>query len=108
MRDEILARAERSGDGGRTRAVAVSAVTGEGSEALLALVATLVDPAEAVEVRAPAGQGGAVAWLYQHGRVTGRADEEDGGVRLNVRLNPQALGQFERLYPDTRLKAAAE
>lgn len=107
-RREVQARADRLRDGGRVRAVGVSAVTGEGCEALLSLIATLVDPGEAVEVRAPAGQGGAVAWLYQHGRVTERADEADGGVRLSVRLDPQALGRFERLFPESRFRAGAE
>ena len=107
-RAPVLARAERSADGGRSRAVAVSAATGEGVPELLRLVAELVDRGSAVEVLAPAGQGSVVAWLYQHGRVVDRSDDADGAVRLNVRLNPQALGRFERLFPDAELKAAAE
>lgn len=107
-REPVLTRAERSGDGGRSRAVAVSATSGEGVPGLLSLIADLVDRGSQIEVHAPAGEGAAVAWLYQHGRVVERRDDEAGVVHLNVRLNPQALGQFERLYPDTRFNLAAE
>jgi GTP-binding protein HflX len=107
-RGPVLARAERSGDGGRARAVALSAVTGEGVPELLQLMAELVDRGSAMEVVAPAGHGEVVAWLYQNGRVVERRDDEDGVVHLNVRLNPQALGRFERLFPDATMKAAAE
>ena len=108
-RDPLLARARRSGEGQTVPAVAVSAVTGEGCGELLQRVAELVDQGAAMEVAAPAGEGGAVvAWLYQHGRVLDRRDDEHGVTHLNVKLNPQALGRFERLFPDATLKAAAE
>ena len=55
-----------------------------------------------------AGEGEALAWLYRHGRVVDRSDEDDGAVRLCVRLDSQALGRFERLFPDARLKEAAQ
>jgi GTP-binding protein HflX len=81
----------------------VSAVRGEGVDALLAAVAALVDEAPPVDVVTPAGEGAAVAWLYRHGRVIERAEAEDGGVRLSVSLTAQALGQFEQLYPQARV-----
>ncbi len=80
-------------------AVVVSSVTGEGCDALLATIAGLVDEAEPVAIYTPAGEGAAIAWLYRHGRVTQRSDGKDGGVRLAVSLSPQALGQFEQLFP---------
>jgi GTP-binding protein HflX len=84
-------------------AVPVSAVTGEGCDDLLAAVAGMVDEAPPVEVRAPAGEGAAIAWLYRHGRVIERDEAEDGSVRLSVSLTAQALGQFEQLYPQARV-----
>jgi GTP-binding protein HflX len=45
-------------------------------------------------------QGDALAWLYQHGRVTFRDTDDEGRTHVVVRLAPQALGRFERLYPD--------
>jgi len=88
--------------------IAVSAVTGENAPALLARVAERIDDSPEIEARVPPGQGGALAWLYAHGRVLRRADEGDGAVRVAVRLDDQALGRFERLFPDTLLRPAAQ
>jgi GTP-binding protein HflX len=101
-------RASRSGDAGGPHAVALSAVTGEGVEDLRDLIAELVDTAPEVETRLPPGDGEALAWLYQHGRVTARSDQEDGSVRLLVKLDDQALGRFERLFPEARMLNAAQ
>jgi GTPase len=100
-REEVLGDARRA----QPRAVVVSAVSGEGCEDLLALVASLVDEAAPVEVHTPPGDGKAVAWLYRHGRVMARASDEDGGERLTVRLSEQALGQFEQLFPGAQVQA---
>ena len=101
-REEALARAGRSG------AVAVSAVTGEGCDALLRLVAGRIDDGPEVEAQLQPGEGEALAWLYQHGRVVDRQDQQDGAVRVAVRLDSQALGRFERLFPDAQLRPAAQ
>jgi GTP-binding protein HflX len=101
-REEALARAARSG------AVAVSAVTGEGCDALLRLVAERIDDGPQVEAQLQPGEGEALAWLYQHGRVVERQDQQDGAVRVAVRLDSQALGRFERLFPDAQLRPAAQ
>ncbi|WP_421931451.1 GTPase HflX [Phenylobacterium sp.] len=104
---EPEARERLIGDARRAHppAVTVSAVTGEGCDELLALVAEMVDEAPAVEIVAPPSQGAAVAWLYRHGRVLERATEDDGGTRLAVKLSAQALGQFEQLFPQAHLRA---
>ncbi|HEX6858977.1 MAG TPA: GTPase HflX [Caulobacteraceae bacterium] len=89
----------------RSGAALVSAVTGEGCEALLERLGALVDNAPEVEVLLPHGDGEAMAWLYRNGRVTDRA--EDGEVvKLSAKLDPQALGRFERLFPEAVLKGA--
>ena len=66
-------------------------------------IARMVDDAPPVSVHATADQGAAVAWLYRHGRVMDRVDDEEGGVRLAVRLTAQALGQFEQRFPGADL-----
>ncbi len=98
-------REHLQGDARRSNppAVLVSAVSGEGCEALLEAVARLVDDAPPVSVYATPAQGAAVAWLYRHGRVLDRIEDDEGGVRLAVRLEPQALGQFEQLFPKVDL-----
>jgi GTP-binding protein HflX len=100
-------RAEVEGDARRAHpaAIPLSAVTGEGCDALLEAIADLVDEAPPVEVRAPAGEGAAIAWLYRHGRVIERETCDDGATRIEVRLSDQALGQFERLFPQAELHA---
>ena len=89
----------------RPAAVLVSAATGEGCEALLARISGLIDEAPPVEIRAQAGQGDLVAWLYRHGRVLDRREEDDGAVSLTVSLSDQAQGQLERLFPGVAIPA---
>ncbi len=74
--------------------IPVSALTGEGLEALRAvlderLAAGLVT--EHFTLRPE--DGAALAWLYEHGEVMDRQDAEDG-VRLSVRLSPADLARF--------------
>jgi GTP-binding protein HflX len=104
----IAARATRAGETGGVEAWPVSALSGQGCEALLNRLAQRVDQAPPLDVHLPPEAGEAVAWLYRHGRVSGRGEDEVGGLHLTVRLDPQAQGRFERLFPDAGLKAAAE
>jgi GTP-binding protein HflX len=105
----LEARARRRSEIGEgPQALTVSAVTGEGCAELLKRLANLVDTAPPLDVLLPVNDGKALAWLYQNGRVMDRVDQDDGGARLAVRLDDQALGRFERLFPEARLKAAAE
>jgi GTP-binding protein HflX len=97
-RDSILNRAMRNG------AAAISAVTGEGIEALLAQLAARVDEDAAVIAHLGQDQGEALAWLYRNGRVASREDT-DKGVSVAVKLDRQALGRFERRFPDVDLSA---
>ena len=85
-------------------AIPVSAVAGQGCDALLSAVAGLVDEAPPVDVYAPVGEGAAIAWLYRHGRVIERHEGKDGSVRLAVSLSPQALGQFEQQFPGAEVR----
>ena len=101
----VLARARRSGETGGAAAVAVSAETGQGCDRLLETLAELVDDEPSISADLGAGEGEALAWLYRHGRVVSRSERPDGGLHLEVRLDPQALGRFERLYPNAQLNA---
>ena len=103
-RDTLLERAGR----GRAPMIAVSAVTGEGCDHLLDFVTGLIDRGAPLQAHLAAEQGEAAAWLYRHGRILSRTPDADGGMVLSVRLDAQALGQFESLFPDTLLDEAAE
>jgi GTP-binding protein HflX len=107
-REVLIARASRAEAARGQVVIPVSATTGEGLPGLLDTLASLVDPGEAVTAYLPANDGKALAWLYRHGRIVDRVDSEDGTVRLSVRLDNQALGRFERLFPDALTGAAAE
>ena len=99
-RDTVAGDARRA----HPQAIPVSAVTGEGCDALLQAVAGLVDEAPPVDVYTPIGEGAAIAWLYRHGRVLERQEGKDGSVRLAVSLSPQALGQFEQQFPGSEVR----
>jgi GTP-binding protein HflX len=103
----LKARAKRVKTG-EPSAFPISAVSGAGMDELLQGLAERIDSGEPIEAMLTAKDGEAMAWLYRHGRILTRADEDDGAVRLSVRLDGQALGRFERLFPDALVKAAAE
>jgi len=107
-RISIVARALRTREQPTGRAIAASAVTGEGMDALLVLFAEMIDQDEPVHANLAAGDGRALAWLYRHGRILNRSDDAEGRVRLSVKLDSQALGQFEQLFPDALGGIAAE
>ncbi len=80
------------------RPMMVSAVTGEGTEALLRQVALLIDAeGEESEIVLEPRQGDVLAFLYAHGRVLDRFDGEDGRVHLRVKLSDMAYGRYERM-----------
>ena len=84
----------------RVEASAVSAVTGEGCADLLKRIANQIDDSPPIAVRLTPADGEALAWIYRHGRVMSRDDEEDGEIRLIARLDAQAQGRFERQFPN--------
>jgi len=83
-------------------AVILSAVTGEGVEALEAELARLLTGgAREVAFILPLHDGRRIAWLHAHGDVLAEEDAgegEDGPMRrFTVRLNLKELGQFASL-----------
>ena len=95
-REAVLGQAARQLQEGK--AVAVSAWTGEGIETLREAIAALIDDEPETRLTLDPGQGEALAWLYEHGRVTFRDTDADGRVHLIVKLPPAALGRFEQRF----------
>lgn len=95
-REAVLGQAARQLQEGK--AVAVSAWTGEGVETLREAIAALVDDESETRLTLDPGQGEALAWLYEHGRVTFRDTDADGRVHLVVKLPAAALGRFEQRF----------
>ena len=100
-------REEVDGSARRTEASPVSAVTGEGCEALLKRISGLIDDSPPIAIRLSAGDGEALAWIYRNGRVMSREDEAEGGVTIVARLDAQALGRFERQFPEAFVMVVA-
>ncbi|MGX9965201.1 GTPase HflX [Roseomonas sp. F4] len=77
-------------------AIAVSALTGDGLDALRdALDARMTAGMQTAEYRIAPGDGAGLAWLYEHGEVLGREDAEDA-IRVTVRLTPADRARFEQ------------
>jgi GTPase len=75
--------------------VPVSAVTGEGCASLIAVFDRRFDADRAaVELDVPLSDGAAIAWLYSHGEVLTRRDDETR-AHFAVRLSPADIGRFK-------------
>ena len=80
----------------RNDAVAISAVTGEGCPALLAVLDTSLNSARrVVAIAVDVTDGAAIAWLYRHGEVLSRSDD-DQLAHMEVSLDAADLARFER------------
>ncbi len=76
--------------------IPLSALTGEGCERLLARLDERLGAArQVVELAFDATDGASLAWLYAHGEVLGRHDD-DGHVTVTVALDPADIGRFEK------------
>ncbi|HVZ08852.1 GTPase HflX [Rhodopila sp.] len=83
----------------RPGTVAVSAITGEGLDTLLAAIDHRIgEGMETADYDLPAADGARLAWLYRHGEVVERHDD-DGAIHLKVRLLPADRARFERSSP---------
>ncbi len=79
----------------RPGAVAVSALTGEGLPALReAIDARIAAGMEQAEYEIPHADGARLAWLYEHGEVLAREDDESA-AHVRVRLLPADRARFE-------------
>jgi GTP-binding protein HflX len=80
----------------RPGAVAVSAITGDGLASLKAVIdVRIAEGMELADYAIPADDGARLAWLYEHGEVIGRQDDEEA-VYVKVRLLPADRARFER------------
>ncbi len=90
-RAAVVARTARD-----PHAVALSAATGEGMPALMAALDELLAVRRRVfEYRLGPAEGAAIAWLYDHGEVLERTDDEGGVAHLTVGLDAEDAARFE-------------
>jgi GTP-binding protein HflX len=90
-RTEVLNQARR-----RDGVLALSAVTGEGVPELLAeLDRRLGVGRETVDLSVALADGASIAWLYRHGEVVARRDDESQAF-MRVRIDPADLRRFQQ------------
>ena len=89
-RDRLVEETKRKDD-----AVPISALTGEGLEALLERMAERLRSGEQIhEIRLSATQGERIAWLHARGEVLEQEVDHDE-IRLSVRLSPDNWARFQ-------------
>ena len=80
----------------RGQSVAVSAITGEGLHALQdAIDRRIAAGMDTAEYDIPSGDGARLAWLYAHGEVIERQDNDEA-IHVRVRLLQSDRARFER------------
>jgi GTP-binding protein HflX len=113
--DDEMRRALVSLSKRREATVLVSALTGQGIDALLTLIEERLAVASLtyeIELRPEEGQD--LNWLYSRGEILSRADGDEGSVRLVVRFDPAvaplALARFGNRLSNLHsgVRAAAE
>ena len=90
--ENIAARAENT--------LVASATTGQGTAELLqAIESRLFPERHRMTVLLPHSEGRAVGWLYDHGAVSSRVDDETG-VTLELDITGREYFQFCKMFPD--------
>ncbi|MEO7564776.1 MAG: GTPase HflX [Sphingomicrobium sp.] len=93
-RERLIGEAQRRDD-----VVPISALTGEGVDALKERVAETLRSGEQVhDIRLDAGEGERIAWLHARGEVIEQHMEEDE-IALFVRLSPENWARFQAGLP---------
>jgi GTPase len=88
----LAANARREG------AIAISAVTGDGLDALQArLESELTGANIRFRLTLPHSDGEGLAWVYRHAQVLKRADKAKG-VELTLAIDPQDVGRFSSRF----------
>lgn len=88
-------------------AVLVSAVTGEGMDALLAAIERgLLRSATKVRVVLQPEDGRARAWLHRNGEVLTDEMQDNATSMMTVRLKTDRLGQFQAEFPSIEIEPA--
>ncbi|MEN0652227.1 MULTISPECIES: GTPase HflX [Hyphobacterium] len=82
--------------------IAMSALTGEGTERFMAAIErALLERARVLTVELGPGEGKAHAWLHRHGAVLREtSNSETGAISMTVRLTPEDAGRFAVAFPE--------
>ncbi len=93
----------------RHQPIVVSAVTGEGVEALLAEIERRLNrKRETIDIAVGVEEGALAHWIYENCEVLQRADLGEGVTSLRLRVAPEKKHRLVRLAGPARLQASAE
>ncbi|HLH50168.1 MAG TPA: GTPase HflX [Roseiarcus sp.] len=93
-------RSARNGEA-KGEAIAVSALTGEGLDALLAAIEDRLAAGRAlVDLDIDSADGQGLHWLYENTEVMARRQAEDGKIHLRLRVAPDKMGRVARRFPN--------
>ena len=82
-----------------TRPIPLSALTGQGTRELLALIESRISGSmEKVQVCLQPDQFSLIDWIYRHGSNVRRQDEEDGSVIIDVDMTAGSAQKFRDKY----------
>ena len=88
------------------RPAIVSAMTGEGVDALLRSVeARVASRSTSLALCLDPRDGRDLHWLYESTEVLSRRDDEDGTIRLTVRVAPERLARVQNRFPGAEVAA---
>ena len=77
--------------------VAISAISGEGTDRFLAHIEDkLTAKQQTLELDIPVEDGATLSWIYRHGTVLERTDQDDK-VHIEAKFSPENLGRLEKL-----------
>ncbi|WP_169545541.1 GTPase HflX [Sneathiella aquimaris] len=77
--------------------ILMSAVSGMGVDVFNAAIERkLTHNQKLLSVRVPSDDGASLSWIYRHGTVVERMEEEEATV-LNVKFSPENLGRLEKM-----------
>jgi len=80
--------------------LAVSALTGEGVERLLAAIEQrLGEKRQTLQLSIDPSDGAGLSWLYRHSEVMSREMNEDGRLAVSVRADPKNAELVKHKYP---------
>ncbi|WP_131116733.1 GTPase HflX [Lichenihabitans psoromatis] len=91
------------------RPIVISALTGDGTQGLLeAVEARLATGRHTYVVTLEPADGKGLNWLYEHAETIGREDDEDGTIRLTVRIQAERAEQLHSRFTDVVPSLAVE
>ncbi len=82
-----------------TKSLLISATTGEGIDDLITCLTDLFNASrQVVEFELGPEEGAPLAWLHSHGEVLEKETQNDGSLRLTLRMTAPDIGRFAKQF----------